>query len=281
MKYLLILITLSSVLFAKIPALSFIALEKESWHIVVCNEDGVCHKLKTDQEPRTYDYDFVTDRLVYVGSDKNVYLVTDDHETTLLKSAKNAYTEPLFVNHGKDIMLVELVNGNSKKTRIITVDPKNQKIKVLHSQYSTALEPFMNNNRDLYYANVSCVDGCNKIIQEIWHKDLLTGEADQLTLLNALSHQPRSNRENSHVYFSSNKGGNYHIWVYDMDLHISKQLTFGNVTDGFPSPCNTRLIFLRRIENRTIMMQISKDGTLTELKITKDYTKIRNLKVKQ
>jgi len=281
MKYLFTLIALGSVLFSKTPPLSFIALDDDSWHVVVCDETSTCHTLQTEQEPRTYDYDFVTGNLVYIASDKNVHIIIDNNESILLKSDKNAYTEPSFVDNGKKIMLVELIDGNSKKTKIITIDLKHKKIKTLHSQYSTALEPYGNNSKDLYYANVSCVEGCNKIIQEIWHKDLIDKEANQLTLLNTLSHQPRSNKDNSMVYFSSNKKGNYHIWAYNTRTYASTQLTFGEVTDGFPSPVEAGVYFLRRIKNHVALMYLSKKGDISEVQLKQTYIKIRNLKVKQ
>jgi len=281
MKHLFILIVLGSMLFAKTPPLSFVALKEGNWHVVVCDETNTCHTLQTEQEPRTYDYDFATGNLVYIASDKNVHLVLDNNETILLKSDKNAYTEPSFINEGKNIMLVELIDGNSKKTKIITIDIKHKKTKILHAQYSTALEPYSNNNKDLYYANVSCVEECNKIIQEIWHKNLISNEAEQITLLNVLSHQPRANKENNKVYFSSIKSGNYHIWVHNFKTHTSKQITFGEVTDGFPSPSYKGIYFLRRVKNHTSLMHLSADGSLTEVPLEQSYTKIRNLKVKQ
>ena len=281
MKYFFTLIALGTILFAKTPPLSFIALEKESWHVIVCSSTNTCTTLKTEQEPRTYDYDFATGNLVYIASDKNVHIIIDNNESILLKSGKNAYTEPSFMDNSKKIMLVELIDGNSKKTKIITIDLKHKKIKTLHSQYSTALEPYGNNSKDLYYANVSCVEGCNKIIQEIWHKDLVDKEANQLTLLNTLSHQPRSNKDNSMVYFSSNKKGNYHIWAYNTRTYVSTQLTFGEVTDGFPSPVEAGVYFLRRIKNHVALMYLSKKGDISEVQLKQTYIKIRNLKVKQ
>jgi len=280
MKHILILITLGSVLFAKTPPFSFVALEDESWHVIVCEDTSHCKTLKTNQEPRTYDYDFNSGNLIYVGSDKNVHLIINHKESILLKSDKNAYTEPSFIEEGKKIMIVELINGNSKKTKIITIDTKHQKMKTLHSQYSTSLEPYTNNKKDLYYANVSCVEGCNKIIQEIWHKDLVSKESNQLTLLNVLSHQPRSNKDNTVVYFSSIKKGHYHIWRYNIKTHTSEALTSGDVTDGFPSPSKDGVYFLRRVGNHTSLMYYSKNGDIKDVPLKQNYTKIRNLKVK-
>ena len=281
MKYLFTLIALGSVLFSKTPPLSFIALDDDSWHIVVCKDSEHCHTIQTQQEPRTYDYDFENGNVVYIGSDKNVHLIVDNNESILLKSGTNAYTEPSFIDEDQKIMLVELIDGNSKKTKFISIGIKDKKQRTLHSQYSTALEPYTNNRTDLYYANVSCVDGCEKIIQEIWHKDLIDKEANQLTLLNTLSHQPRADKDNHFVYFSSNKNGNYHIWSYDTKTHKTKALTSGNVTDGFPSPYQEGILFIRRIKNDTTLMQLDKKGKIQEISFTNTHKKIRNLKVKQ
>jgi hypothetical protein len=58
-------------------------------------------------------------------------------------------------------------------------------------------------------------------------------------------------------------------------------VTFGDVTDGFPSPYKDGLLFLRRIGNKVTLMQLGSKGDLQELKLHKAYQKIRNLKVKQ
>jgi len=282
MKYILILIVFGSVLFSKIPPLSFIALENDNWHIIVCKENlQSCQPIQTEQEPRTYDYDFDAKKLVYIASDKSVRTVEHQKEKEIIKSEKDAYTEPSFQNDTSLIMLVQLIDGNSKKTKVITIDLNGNKVETFISQYSTALEPYTIDTKQIYYANVSCVEGCGKIIQEIWHKDIVTGIANQLTLLNTLSHQPRIDKENKVIYFSSAKEGNYHIWRYNFYDTTVKQLTFGDVTDGFPSPYEAGVLFLRRIDNTIKLMNLSKEGKIKELVFSKSYKKIRNLKVKQ
>ena len=282
MKYLLTLIALISILFSKTPPISFIALKNDTWKIIVCKENlQSCQSIQTEQEPRTYDYDFDTKKLVYVASDKSVRIVKNQKEKEIIKSDKDAYTEPSFQKDTSLIILVQLINGNSKKTKVITMDLNGSKVETLISQYSTVLEPYMIDARQIYYANVSCVEGCGKIIQEIWHKDIVTGIANQLTLLNTLSHQPRIDKENKFIYFSSAKKGNYHIWRYNLYDSTVKQLTFGDVTDGFPTPYEAGVLFLRRIDNTIKLMNLSKEGKTKELIFSKSYKKIRNLKVKQ
>jgi Tol biopolymer transport system component len=281
MKHFIYLISITGMLLAATPPLSFIALEDDTWSIVVCEDMQHCQAIQTEQEPRTYDYNFQNGDLVYIASDKSVRVIHNQTEKLIIQSEKDAYTEPSFINGGIEIMLVQLIDGNSKKTKVITTDLNGIKVHTLVSQYSTALEPYSPDGEQIYYANVSCVDGCGKIIQEIWHKDTTTGVANQLTLLNTLSHQPRLDKEKKMIYFSSAKAGNYHIWKYDLKNRSVEQVTFGDVTDGFPSPYKDGLLFLRRTGNKVTLMQLGSKGDLQELKLHKAYQKIRNLKVKQ
>ena len=256
--------------------LSFIALVKESWQIVHCKEQE-CKIIKSEQEPRTYDYDFNSGAVVYVASDKSVRTIIDGNESIILESQKDAYTQPLFIENGKKIMIVKLINGNSKKTEIISINLLGKNHKLLHYQHSTALDPYSKDGKEIYYANVSCVEGCGHIIQEIWKKDINSGQAEQITMLNSISHQPTT--DSKYLYFSSNQKGNYHIYRVSLEDSFVKQLTFGSVTDGFPIASNDELFFIRRVNNKVQIMKLNRDLELKTLLYS--YKKIRNLKVKQ
>jgi Tol biopolymer transport system component len=152
--------------------------------------------------------------------------------------------------------------------------------KTLVYQHSTALEPYTKDTQSIYYANVSCVEGCGKIIQEVWRKDIASGQAKQLTLLNTLSHQPSVDSKKEWMYFSSNSKGSYHIWRTSLNTGSVKQLTYGDVTDGFPMSYTEGILFLRRINNQVKLMHLDNKGDLSDFKLPKTYQKIRNLKVK-
>ena len=276
MKKIVFYLLLSTYLLAS--ELSFIALEKDSWQIVHCKEQE-CKIIKSEQEPRTYDYDFNSGAVVYVASDKSVRTIIDGNESIILESQKDAYTQPLFIENGKKIMIVKLINGNSKKTEIISMNLLGKNHKLLHYQHSTALEPYSLNGKEIYYANVSCVEGCGHIIQEIWKKDINSNQAKQITLLNAISHQPTIDSEGKYLYFSSNQKGDYHIYRVSLEDSSVKQLTFGRVTDGFPIVSKDELFFIRRVKNKVQIMKLNRDLELKTLSYS--YKKIRNLKVKQ
>lgn len=282
MKFL-ILIIIGVSLYAEGSGFVFAALIHGKWDIVV-HENNKFEIIQTELEPRTFDYDFIHKRVVYIASDETLRLknVGKDKEIILLRAAINAYTEPMFTPNGKKIILIKLINGNSTNTDIISLNLKTKKIKSVVTQRSTQLEPYILNDANLFYSNVSCVEGCGKIIQEVWYKHILSGDAYQLTLTNCISHQPSADTKQKNIYFSSNKNGFFHIWKMSLDTHKYTQLTTGKVTDGYPMPIEDgEVLFIRKIGTKSKLMKLSKSGKLIAFKLPKEYTKIRNLKVQR
>ncbi len=279
MKSIILSLLLSTLVFGQDYRFSFIGLERGSWILNVC-ESGQCRAIETEQEPRTYDYDFESNRTIYIASDKSVRLIFDGVEKKILESRTDSYTDPLFMDD-ESVILVELINGNSTNTKIISIDFKGKERKTLHYQHSTALNPYCNDQKNLYYANVSCVEGCGKIIQEIWSKNLRSKEAQQLTMLNTISHQPSVDKKGHFLYFSAYTKGNYHIWKLSLREKVLEQITKGDVTDAFPAPYKEGVFFLRREKKSVKIMHLSHTGNLEEVTLPKAYKKIRNLKVEQ
>ena len=282
MRYLLILI-FSLSLFAKDSNFVFSALIDDEWKVVI-HEDKKFTEIDTKQEARTFDYDFINKRLTYIASDKNLYLKNQNlkDEELLLEANIDAFTQPMFTPSGEKIIIIKLVEGNSVNTDIISIDPITKKTKAVVTQRSTQLEPFILDDTNLYYSNVTCVEGCGKIIQEVWYKHILSGDAYQLTLTNSISHQPSADKNQENIYFSSNKDTNYHIWKMSLKDNKYTQLTSGDVTDGYPMPTqDSEVIFVRRDGSKTMLMKIDKMGKLIQINLPKEYKKIRHLKVQR
>ncbi len=282
MRYLLLLI-ISLSIYGKDSGFVLSALIQDEWKIAVYDDDKF-QVIETELEPRTFDYDFVNKRVAYIASDKTLRLKseTKNKETILLAAGSDAYTQPMFTPSGKNIIIVKLIDGNSVNTDIISVNAQTKEISSVVTQRSTQLEPYILDDANLYYSNVSCVEGCGKIIQEVWYKHILSGDAYQLTLTNRISHQPSVDKEQKNIYFSSNKSGFYHIWKMSLDTNEYTQLTKGEVTDGYPMPTKDgEIMFIRKDGIKSMLMRIDKDGKLTELKLPQEYKKIRNLKVER
>jgi len=270
-------------LFAQDSAYVFSALIDDDWKIVV-SENEKFRIIETQREPRTFDFDFINKRVVYIASDKNLYLKNEGErkEELLLEADIDAYTQPMFTPLGEKIIMIKLIEGNSANTDVISLDPSTKKIKAVVTQKSTQLEPFVLNDVNLYYSNVTCVEGCGKIIQELWYKHLLSGDAYQLTLNNVISHQPSVDSKQENIYFSSNKKDYYHIWKMALSTGEQTQLTQGEVTDGYPMPMKEgSVLFIRRDGSKSMLMEVKKSGEIVELVLPKQFTKIRNLKVQR
>ena len=278
-----ILLMVSMFVYGKEPGFVFSALIENQW-IIVVYEDGQFKEFKTELEPRTFDYDFVNKRISYIASDKTLRLKSEieKKEKILLVSKLHAYTQPMFTPSGKDIVLIKLIEGNSVNTDIISINVKTKKTKKIVSQRSTQLEPYILNDTNLYYSSVSCVEGCGQIIQELWYKHILSGEAYQLTLTNTISHQPSVDYNQKNIYFSSDKKGHYHIWKMSLTGHEYTQLTKGEVTDSYPMPTrNNEVLFIRKIGIKSSLMKITIMGDIKEIVLPKRYEKIRNLKAER
>ena len=258
---------------------TFIALIDDSWNIVTM-QNNTFSVIQTQQEPHTFDHDTTNKQTVYIGSDKSVRFIKNGQEQLLLSPGKDAYTQPAFSINGEAVYLVKLIDGNSVNTDIVRLNLQSKTINPVVTQRSTQLDPFLNNDEDLYYSNVSCVEGCGKIIQEIWQKKITANKANQLTMLNTLSHQPSVDPQGNYLFFSSNKNGHYHIWRLSLKSGTHKQLTFGDVTDSFPAAkSDGSAYFIRSVRGRNMLMEVDSNGSIQELNCPDKYHKIRELKV--
>jgi hypothetical protein len=260
--------------------IAFLALIGDDWKAVVYH-DGMFDTVATEFEPHTFDYDFHNKQLIYVAADKSVRLLSAGVEKILLEADKHGFTQPAFLPDGKSIVIVKLIDGSSTNTDLIQLNPQTKKISSLVSQHSTLLDPFPLDSSHLYYANVTCVEGCGKIIQEIWHKNLTAGQAKQLTLLNAITHQPTVDVKRKWLYFSSNQHGHYHIWRLSLTTAEYERLTEGEVTDSHPRVSQSgSLYFIRTVKRAASLFKRDPEGLITPIALPKEYQKIRELRIR-
>ena len=258
--------------------LTFIALVDDGWKVVVSSPQGF-RQLDTLLEPHTYDYHSATDHLLYIGSDKSLRSRRANGETILLTPGPHSYTQPAFFPDGKRAAMVKLINGSSKNTEIIELDLQSGGMQILAAYHSTILEPTLVSNNLIYYTNVSCIEGCGSILQELWQKNLYSGKARQLTLLNALSHQPAPDPSGQWLYFSSNAKGTYHIWRMSPETQQYEQISDGPETDAFPTVTeNGTLYFVRTKKQQSALMKLSSTGAVMTIPLPAEMRKLRELR---
>ncbi len=262
--------------------MGFLGYDGQHWLVGIAQVDGTVKEITLAQEPHTFDYNFKTGQILYIGSDGKLRLYSNGAEKELALPYKaNAYTQPKFSCNKDLAYTVELIDGNSKSTRIVAIDLQNNALANAVQQTSSQFEPSEINDHTLLFTNLSCNQGCGKLIQEIWQKNQASGISEQLTLLNAFSNNPSIHFNDHWVFFSSNKNDNYHIWGKNLNTdERSVELTFKDTTDAFPGAIgNGGFLYISQNKGQYHIMQGDIKGKSSAVKLSKQYKIMRQLKV--
>ncbi|MBA5249007.1 MAG: hypothetical protein FE834_05660 [Gammaproteobacteria bacterium] len=199
---------------------------------------------------------------------------------------KNGYTQ--LRAHDDGLIAVELINGKSRKTKIVSIKSKESKPHIMLKQVSSQFHPYKYKNY-LYYANVSCKLECSPLIQEVWRKNLVSGATKQLSLLNATSYLHSVDVNNHHGFLSSNKSGFYHIARIDLQTQKITWITSGDSTNTFPSIANNGdLYFIQQkyltskliiLKNKQAYLNGNTQNIYQEIPLPSEVQKIRYLEV--
>lgn len=264
--------------------LSFVGLNDGRWQLYVVGQGDSAPRLVTTKlEPRTPAFDLGSGKVVYIGADGSLRekAIEDADSRELLKpTSMRAYTQPAYEPGGARIYVVALREGASVDTDILVLDEDRSEPDPVVTQRSAQFEPSTVSRNELYYSNVLCTIGCGKIIQEIWRIDLVSGEAEQLTMLNAVARQPTVSPDGRWLYFSSNKAGAYHIWRMHLERRNYEQLTEGNVADTSPALDGTGTVyFIRRSPTRVQLMARTATGEVRTVSLPDHVSDLRDLEI--
>jgi hypothetical protein len=264
--------------------LSFVGLTAGEWRLYVVPEaDSAPQAVLTATEPRTPVYEPRSGRIAYISADGSLHEQTvggGESRALLEVSDKQAFTQPAYGPAGDRLYVVALKEGASVDTDILMLDEARASAESVVIQRSAQFEPWAAPGNVLYYANVLCTVGCGKIIQEIWRIDLVSEDANQLTLLNGIARQPTLSPDGEWLYFSSNKAGRFHIWRLRLRDQHYEQLTSGNVTDVSPAlDAAGNLYFVRRSPAQIDLMRLTPEGEPEALALPSGITDIRDLEM--
>jgi Tol biopolymer transport system component len=268
------------------PGLSFIGLKERLWRVYVVDRAGALQEVATAQEPRAASVSLTGARIVYVSADgdlRSASLRGGDERILIPRSKERAMAQPVLAPDGATVFAVEMKQGTSADTDILQLRLAGGPPRAVVSQPGAQFEPSLaRGGRYLLYSSVSCVLGCGRIVQEIWRKDLLGGEAVQLTLLNAIARQPFATADATTIYFSSDKAGNFHVWRMGADGSAPTPVTSGAVTDSNPvADAQGRVYFVRHDATGVKFMRLEPGGNDTPLALPGGVEDIRDLEIAQ
>ena len=250
--------------------------------VVASPGDKHYRPLSTAVEAREFAYSPRRQTLIYVGSDLTLRRldIAGQRESILYTPKnKNLLAQPVY-DDAKDIVyLVFMPSGKSSEADIVAW--QKGKLRPIVPQVSSQFEPFLHTHW-LYYGHVHCAMACGDIIQEIWTKNLVSGEAHQVTLLGKISRQPFVTSDGAWLYFSSNKEGHYHIWRQALSNGGTEHVTSGDNTDSDPVVTNDGMLyFIRRRDGQSYLMQLDPQGRLETVNLPKAFQDLRNLRLYQ
>jgi hypothetical protein len=262
--------------------IAFMGYEGDRWQLYIAQSHGRFEAAEVSVDPRTFAYHPETAALLYIGIDDGIYLSRDGlHLNVPGPEGNSAFTQPTISPDGATAYFVEMKEGNSKDTDILQMDMDSQKFSPVSTQRSAQFEPFATQST-LLFSNVSCVESCGRIIQEIWSRDLASGTSKQLTLLNNISKQAVYSEADNRVYFSSNSDGDYAVWAHDLAKGQTVRLSDGPGIDLYPAVSSDgRVFFIRREAGQSRLMCKSGAGSAIEMPLPETITDLRELKVSQ
>ena len=268
--------------------MSFVALQDGKWQLFVIPPGKQRpQKVSLMHEPRTPVYSPSLGKIAYISPEGSVQLhdLATGRERTLLEThAGTGYTQPSFAAGKNRLLLVELQQGRSRRTRILGIDLQTGEQAVLSHQRSAQFHPMVADDL-LYYTNVHCVENCaGKYVHEIWVKNLISQDARQLTLLNTLTQQPVVAPDGKVLYVTSEKHGGKRIWKCAIDSEpplACEYLTSGGVADTHPSVSPDGAVYFLRLlpDGRHAIMRAV--GEAQAVVLQTEITDIRDLEIGQ
>lgn len=248
---------------AALPAtMGFIAREAGGpWAVYRIGAGGRPERIATELEPHHACVATAAGKLVYAAEDGSIRLKTfGGGERVLATSdAKASFVQPCLSADGRFVYAVEMKDAKSIETDIVDLsDPAQRPAPVLAVQTGSQMEPFAHARRWLVYGSVTCSGGCDRMMEEVWLRDLVGGRARQITLLHSVSQGPVT--DGSRVVFSNNAEGPYKLYEVRPDGSGLAALTGGPDNDLSPALCGGTLYFVRSAPGGATLMRRRDDG---------------------
>lgn len=248
--------------------MSFVAQDASGrWTLYRVDKSGTTVRVPTQLEPRQACVATRAGQAVYAAADGSLRLVAleGSAESVLAVSDRQrSFTQPCMSADGRDVYAVEMADGKSIETEIVRFAGTEPRVH-LARQPGAQHEPFIHAGRWLTYASVACSDGCDRLMVEIWLRDLVAGTARQLTLLNALSQGPVT--DGRRVVFSSNATGSFQLWQVKVDGTDLRRISDVPANALHPALCDGTVYFVQSSPGRSALMRLASDGTAAELAV--------------
>jgi hypothetical protein len=258
------------------------ALVDDQWALYHSDNLADWFAINVEGEPRTPTISNNGNRVAFVTADGSLreLELSSLEVKSITDGSTLSLTHPSYDDAG-NLLVVRLIDGASVNTEIGVI--KGGGYRPIHQQRSAHFEPVFTPTPEprIYFSHVSCTVACGGVIQEIWMRDLVSGVARQVTLLNSTSRQPFVGPSGD-VYFSSNAQGTYDIWTVSSG-GTSEAVTAGPEFDSQPVVrLNGDLLFIRHsVDGASLMRRAAGSIAPERVSLPFDFSDLKDLKVSQ
>ncbi len=233
--------------------LAFVANVDGNWDLFIADENGknpvrLTNTPYDEKQPR---WSFDKKNIVYATSDGRVNVINIENKKIKHipdKEIKTSAVTPCFAPDGKRIAFARFRPvGAGDDTDLMIWNLDTEKIVRILDQPSLQWWPTWSpDGRRIVYVNNHCSGECGRLIQELWIAKPEGGWARQLLLTSSLCQQPVWSYDGTKIGFSSDKAGNFDIWVLSLKDWRLQQITTYSGLDESPawSPDGKKLAFI-------------------------------------
>ena len=222
--------------------MAFVANVDGNWELFTADDNGKNSVRLTKTLYDEKDPCWSSDRkqIVYVTSDGHLNVVDIDSRETFqiaIGKLKTPKICPCFSPDGKKIAFAQFrppEEGDDTDLMIFGLETKTFR-RVLDQPAIQMWPVWSPDGSRVIYANMHCSGECGRLIQELWIADPRGGYARQLLMTNSLCQQPAWSPDGKQIAFSSDKSGNYDVWVLSLQDWQLKQITMDESLDVSPA----------------------------------------------
>lgn len=233
--------------------IAFVANVDGNWDLFTADDNGKnpVRLTSTSHDEKNPCWSWDKNKIVYATSDGHLNIVNIGSRETFqiaVGKKKTPKISPSFSPDGKEIAFAQFrppEEGDDTDLMIHDLETKTSK-SVLDQPAIQMWPAWSPDGSRLVYANMHCSAACGRLIQELWIADPSGGWARQLLMTNSLCQQPAWSPNGIQIAFSSDKSGNYDIWVLSLEDWQLKQITIDEGLDVSPawSPDGNKLAFV-------------------------------------
>ncbi|WP_155308986.1 TolB family protein [Desulfosarcina ovata] len=265
LKHSLIIICISVLAFAAsnlFADMAFVANVDGNWELFRATDDGrnpirITTTVHDERDPCWFPD---RNKIAYSASDGGIYVANlDSGKTNLIlqHDPKRPQITPSVSPDSKKIAFSQFRLPDEKDdTDLMIHYLDSERTSRLLDQPAIQIWPSWSpDGTRIAYASVHCSAECGRIIQELWVAESRGSWSRQLLLTHGFCQQPDWSPDGRRIAFSSDHGGNYDIWIVDLDDWKLQQLTVDKALDVKPawSPDGKEIAF---VSTRSGLMEI-------------------------